>query len=114
MSGKKISIEEWELTSLFASEPHKLDVDCSWFYNTLTYIFRSGCWHVEFTVSPSYKTTSFVVRNEGRTCFEFARMEIDDIRFLTDPEGLAIALLDGPVLSLYLEPLPFVRFGVDQ
>ena len=51
--------EEWEFVSLFETDPHILDPDLPWRYNTLTFDTTRGADRILCTIQPGYEQLDF-------------------------------------------------------
>ncbi len=103
-----ITATEYELLEFFGVEPTLSDPDNpgGWYYNCAVYRIGSGCFAIEFEVSPSYGDVSVVVRNGESKWFEFSARNVDDVRVLADPswEAVEISLRKGSKILMKTRP----------
>lgn len=104
--------EEYELISLFESEPELLDRDIPWFYNTLRFNIQRESDHLSCTISPAYRSFSIELTINERKVYSlgFSHVEGLNIEKDKDVERLIVEMNDeSAFVTLIIQTRPLIR-----
>ncbi|MEJ8305321.1 hypothetical protein [Saccharibacillus sacchari] len=106
--------EEYELISLFESEPQLMDEDIPWFYNTLTFKLQRESDILSCTISPAYQSFSIDLTINERKIYSLG---FKDVKGLTiekdkDVERLIVEMNDeSAFVTLIIQTNPQIRIA---
>ena len=109
-----ITASELELLSFFEAEPRRLDPAVPWVYNELVYEGHIGALSFTFTLQPSCKDVSMLVRRGQSVLYELQATEVEDLLYHKDAafESLEIVISSRDRVWLRMKPVIYVGHEV--
>jgi len=97
---------EFGLLTCFGVEPHLLDADIPWCYNTATYNVEVDGLAVSFAVQPAYCQVRLEVRRAGQRLFAVAADWVAELRVIDESgvDAVEVEFGAGAWLRLQLRP----------
>lgn len=105
----QVSVEEWQLLSLFEVEPSFRDQDVPWCYNDAVYEVRQGEVHLSFAIAPGYRDVRIVLQFAGERLYEFNAVDVEDVRYTSNMDGEQLEIVICRRESLFLRIKPRVE-----
>jgi hypothetical protein len=102
--------EQWELISLFESEPTLLDPEVPWFYNRVAFVLQRDDERIECDIEPADHMLDFRWSIQDRTVVRLQLANVVGlvVRQTPESEGLTITTSGAELGSLYIQVSPEV------
>jgi hypothetical protein len=103
--------EDYELISIFETEPKLLDDEIPWFYNTLIFKLQRNDDVLSFILSPAYRTISIGLTLSERKIYDLGFENVKGIHIEKNKEieGLIIEMDDGSAFNtLFIQTKPSI------
>ena len=96
--------EEWQLLSIFETEPMLTDADMPWAYNRLIFDSQRGDDSIHCEIEPSYERLQIVWQRNG---VDVVNLDLHWVRGMTIESGNGVERLTAEFRNAYLLPLEF-------
>ncbi len=112
----EISVEDWQLLSLFEVEPTLLDPGEPWYYNDAVYEVVQGDLSLSFAISPAYRDVKLMVLLNSDVLFEFTSQDVEDVCYSKADtiERLTIKVDQRTQIELVIKPRIAIRQRVQS
>jgi hypothetical protein len=103
--------DDYELITIFESEPKLLDKEIPWFYNTLFFELQRNDDVLSCVLCPAYKTISIGLTVMGRIIYDLGFENVKGINIERNKriEGIIVEMNDdSPFSTLFIQTKPSI------